>query len=58
MNAYEYLQALRAALEVLPDEEINSAIRYYEDYFLDAGDETPPKSSKNLARPNRSRKPF
>ena len=51
MNAYEYLQALRAALEVLPDEEINSAIRYYEDYFLDAGDENAAKVIEELGPP-------
>ncbi|MBS5150701.1 MAG: DUF1700 domain-containing protein [Butyricicoccus pullicaecorum] len=39
MNAYEYLQKLREALSVLPDDEIAQAMHYYEDYFLDAGDE-------------------
>ena len=48
MNAYEYLQALRAALAVLPDDEIDSAMRYYEDYFLDAGDENAEKVIKQL----------
>ena len=51
MNAYEYLQSLRAALEVLPDEEINSAIRYSEDYFLDAGDENAAKVIEELGPP-------
>lgn len=51
MNAYEYLQALRAALAVLPDDEINSAMRYYEDYFLDAGDENAEKVIKQLGPP-------
>ena len=39
MNAYEYLNALRKALDVLPDDERANAIRYYEEYFLDAGPE-------------------
>lgn len=51
MNAYEYLQALRAALAVLPDDEINSAMRYYEDYFLDAGDENAAQVIEQLGPP-------
>ena len=51
MNAYEYLQALRQALSVLPDDEIASAIRYYEDYFLDAGDENADKVIEELGPP-------
>ena len=51
MNAYEYLQALRAALAVLPDDEINSAMRYYEDYFLDAGDENAAQVIEELGPP-------
>lgn len=51
MNAYEYLQALREALSVLPDDEIASAIRYYEDYFLDAGDENANQVIEELGPP-------
>ena len=51
MNAYEYLQALRAALAVLPDDEIDSAMRYYEDYFLDAGDENAAQVIEELGPP-------
>lgn len=51
MNAYEYLQALREALSVLPDDEIASAIRYYEDYFLDAGDENANRVIEELGPP-------
>lgn len=51
MNAYEYLQALRAALAVLPDDEIESAMRYYEDYFLDAGDENAAEVIEQLGPP-------
>lgn len=51
MNAYEYLQALRAALSVLPDDEIDSAMRYYEDYFLDAGDENAAQVIEELGPP-------
>lgn len=51
MNAYEYLQALREALSVLPDDEIASAMRYYEDYFLDAGDENAGQVIEKLGSP-------
>lgn len=51
MNAYEYLQALREALSVLPDDEIASAIHYYEDYFLDAGDENANQVIEKLGPP-------
>ena len=51
MIAYEYLQVLRAALAVLPDDEINSAMRYYEDYFLDAGDENAAQVIEQLGPP-------
>lgn len=51
MNAYGYLQALRAALAVLPDDEIDSAMRYYEDYFLDAGDENAAQVIEQLGPP-------
>ena len=51
MNAYEYLQALRAALSALPDDEIDSAMRYYEDYFLDAGDENAAQVIEELGPP-------
>lgn len=51
MNAYEYLQALRTALSVLPDDEIDSAMRYYEDYFLDAGDQNAAQVIEQLGPP-------
>ncbi len=51
MNAYEYLQALREALTVLPEEEIQSAIHYYENYFLDAGDENAENVIEALGAP-------
>ena len=39
MNRNEYMAALRRALSVLPEEERASALRYYEEYFDDAGPE-------------------
>lgn len=53
MNAYEYLSALRSALSVLPEDEINSAMRYYEDYFLDAGDENAERVIAELGDPQK-----
>ena len=53
MNAYEYLNALRAALSSLPDEEIDSAMRYYEDYFLDAGEENADRVIAELGDPQK-----
>lgn len=51
MTAYEYLNALREALEVLPDDERMNAIRYYEEYFLDAGPENEAKVIEELGTP-------
>ena len=51
MTAYEYLNALREALEVLPDDERMNAIRYYEEYFLDAGPENESKVIEELGTP-------
>lgn len=53
MNAYEYLSALRSALSALPPEEIDSAMRYYEDYFLDAGDENAERVIAELGDPQK-----
>ena len=51
MNAYEYLNALRRAFEVLPEDERESAIRYYEEYFLDAGPENEQQVIEELGAP-------
>nr|WP_297172002.1 DUF1700 domain-containing protein [uncultured Agathobaculum sp.] len=37
MNRSEYMAALRHALSALPEEEQANALRYYEEYFDDAG---------------------
>lgn len=37
MNRSEYMAALRRALAALPEEERANALRYYEEYFDDAG---------------------
>lgn len=52
MNSYEYLSALRQALEVLPEDERKEAIRYYEDYFLDAGEQDAARIIEELGAPD------
>ena len=51
MTAYEDLNALREALAGLPDEERENAMRYYQDYFLDAGAENEQKVIDELGSP-------
>ena len=51
MTAYEYMNALREALGVLPEEERANAIRYYEEYFLDAGPENEARVIEELGAP-------
>ena len=51
MNRAEYLAALRRALSVLPEEERANALRYYEEYFDDAGPENEAKAIAELGDP-------
>ena len=44
MNREEYLKRLSFLLKDLPEEEIEDAIAYYEDYFEEAGEEKEEKS--------------
>ena len=39
MNKTEFLAALRRELSFLPKDELDDAIRYYDEYINDAGDE-------------------
>lgn len=52
MTAKEYLRALEKALSILPEEERENAMRYYQDYFLDAGAENEQQVIKELGDPN------
>lgn len=52
MTAKEYLSALEQALATLPAEERENAMRYYQDYFLDAGAENEQKVIGELGDPN------
>ena len=51
MNRSEYMAALRRALSVLPEEERASALRYYEEYFDDAGPENERRVIEDLGAP-------
>ena len=51
MNRSEYMAALRRALSVLPEEERANALRYYEEYFDDAGPENERKVIADLGAP-------
>lgn len=53
MNRSEYMAALRRALSVLPEEERANALRYYEEYFDDAGPENEEKVISDLGTPEK-----
>lgn len=51
MNRNEYLAALRGALSGLPDEERANALRYYEEYFDEAGPAGEEQAARDLGAP-------
>lgn len=51
MNRKDFLSALRQALSGLPDEERANALRYYEEYFDDAGPENEESAAAGLGNP-------
>ena len=53
MNRNEYMAALRRALSVLPEEERANALRYYEEYFDDAGPENEQQVISDLGAPEK-----
>lgn len=53
MNRYEFMEQLSNLLNDLPEEEKNEAIRYYEDYFEDAGVFEEDRIIKELGSPER-----
>lgn len=53
MNRTEYMAALRRALSALPEEERANALRYYEEYFDDAGPENEQKVIADLGSPEK-----
>ena len=53
MNREEYLKRLSFLLKDLPEEEIEDAISYYEDYFEEAGEEKEEQVIKELGSPEK-----
>ena len=53
MNRNEYMAALWRALSALPEEERASALRYYEEYFDDAGPENEQQVISDLGAPEK-----
>lgn len=53
MNRIEYMGALRKALSALPAEDLANALRYYEEYFDDAGVEYESKVISELGAPEK-----
>lgn len=51
MSRAEFMSKLRQALSGLPDEEIANALRYYEEYFDDAGPEREYEAAAELGDP-------
>lgn len=53
MNRSEYMAALRHALSALPEEEQANALRYYEEYFDDAGPAGEQQAISGLGAPEK-----
>lgn len=53
MNREEYLKRLSFLLKDLPEEEIEDAIAYYENYFEEAGEEKEEQVIKELGSPEK-----
>lgn len=51
MRKYEYLYRLEKALKSMPDAEREAAMRYYEEYFEDAGAENEQAVINELGNP-------
>ena len=51
MNKQEYLSELEAYLASLSEEERNDALRFYEEYFEDAGPENEQQVISELGKP-------
>ncbi len=54
MSRAEFMSRLRQALSGLPDEEIANALRYYEEYFDDAGPEREYEAAAELGDPQKA----
>lgn len=52
MNKEEYLKKLRSKIKKLPQEEIEAALDYYEEYFEEAGEDSTEAVIKRLGSPS------
>ncbi|MDO4545702.1 MAG: DUF1700 domain-containing protein [Bacillota bacterium] len=53
MNRKEFIKTLRDGLSKLPEEEIQAAVEYYEEYFDEAGPEREAEVIKELGNPKK-----
>ena len=54
MNSAQYLDELRRQLQGLPQEEIDSCVRYYEEYLADAGPDQQEAAMERLGSPSQT----
>lgn len=52
MNKTEYMSALEKRLRILPKENYNEAMAYFEEYFEDAGPEREQQAIEDLGSPD------
>lgn len=54
MDKIKYMERLKKKLNSLPQDEIEDAIRYYEEYFEEAGPENEQKAAEELGSPEKA----
>ena len=53
MTRKEFIEKLRSEISKLPQEEIDAAIEYYEEYFDEAGKENEQEVLEHLGNPKK-----
>ncbi len=53
MNRSEFIRILRKELDRLPQDEIDAAVEYYEEYFDEAGPDKEAEIIKELGNPRK-----
>lgn len=53
MNREQYIDELKIALKTLPQEEVDNAVEYVEEYFAEAGEENFNQALKDLGNPEK-----
>ena len=54
MNRVEFMETLSRLLQDIPEEDRIDALKYYNDYFDDAGSENEPVSYTHLTLPTKA----